>query len=52
VTEQEAINAMLGRTIVDVGTNAEGSHIVLDDGRLIVILGIIAVCEVNNMTLQ
>ena len=49
---EEAIEAIVGRTVVSGDISDDGLHLWLDDGRVLIVIGIIAVCEVNQNSIQ
>lgn len=48
----EFIQALRGARIEGGGVDEEGLHVFLDDGRVLVILGIVYVGTINHETLQ
>jgi hypothetical protein len=46
------ISSVMGRSIEDGEVNEDGLHLYLDDGRVLIILGIVYVGSLEKETLQ
>ena len=52
VSVPDFIDSVRGKTIDDGEVNEDGLHLYLDDGRVLIVLGIVYVGELEKGTLQ
>jgi hypothetical protein len=52
VNPEEFLDSIIGRSVTGGEVNTDGLHLFLSDGRALIILGIVCVCDLEKETLQ